>query len=131
MSPDEFLDALALRYHQLPVNLPSHCDIDGEVFSVHHALNCPRGGLVYDCACHNELHDLNCSLLESARQQQTILEPIIQEETDQTNMLRADWYVIFRGFREPQKQALFDGCILNANSKSLKNSSLETIFSQI
>ena len=37
MSPDEFRDSLALRYHRLPVNLPSQCDIDGEVFSVNHA----------------------------------------------------------------------------------------------
>ena len=126
MSPDEFRDSLALRYHRLPVNLPSQCDIDGEVFSVNHALNCPRGGLVY--ARHNELRDLNCSLLELAGLKQIISEPIIQEETAQTNMLRADWSV--RSFWEPQKQALFDGCILNADSESLKNSSLETIFSQ-
>ena len=79
-------------------------------------------------ARHNELRDLNCSLLELAGLKQIIFEPIIQEETAQTNMLRADWSV--RSFWEPQKQALFDGCILNADSESLKNSSLETIFSQ-
>jgi len=85
--------------------------------------------LVY--ARHNELRYLNCSLLELASRKQIISEPIIQEETaqtNQTNMLRADWSV--RSFWEPQKQALFDGCILNADSESLKNSSLETIFSQ-
>ena len=67
-------------------------------------------------------------MLELAGLKQIISEPIIQEETAETNMLRADWSV--RGFWEPQKQALFDGCILNADSESLKNSSLETIFSQ-
>ena len=79
-------------------------------------------------ARHNELRDLNCSLLELAGLKQIISEPIIQEETVQTNMLRADWSV--RSFWEPQKQALVDGCILNADSESLKNSSLKTIFSQ-
>ena len=55
MSPNEFTDALALRYGRTPIDLPTHCDADGEVFSVNHALNCAKSGL-----------DLNCSLLELA-----------------------------------------------------------------
>ena len=41
-------------------------------------------------------------------------------------MLRADWKV--RGFWEPQKDAFFDGCILNAESPLLSDSSVESLF---
>ena len=39
---------------------------------------------------------------------------IVDTVKDGNNGLRADWGV--RSFREPQKQALFDVCILNADS---------------
>ena len=124
MSPCEFRDSLALRYGRLPIDLPATCDADGKPFDVTHALNCSRGGLVY--ARHNELRDLNCSLLELAGLKQIIAEPIIQEHAEEDKMLRADWKV--RGFWEPQKDAFFDGCILNAESPSLAGSSVESLF---
>ena len=65
---------------------------------------------------------MNCSLLELAGLKQVISEPIISESED--SQLRADWAA--RGFREPQKQALFDCCIVNAESSSLKNTPLQT-----
>ena len=80
VSSDEFRDLLALWYHQFS----AICDVDGEVLIVSHALNCPRGALA--CACHNELRDLNCSLLELAGPKQKISEPIIQDKTAETNM---------------------------------------------
>ena len=76
-------------------------------------------------ARHNELRGLNCSLVELAGLKHIISEPIVKD--DDEGILRADWGV--RGFWEPQKQALFDGCILNANSPSLIKSSLEYISS--
>ena len=69
------------------MKMPSHCDGNGEVFDVDHALNCPKGGLVY--ARHNELRDLKCSLLELAGLKKIISEPIVQD--DGNEMLRADW----------------------------------------
>jgi len=124
MSAPEFRDALALRYGRTPNNLPSRCDADGEVFDLNHALNCAKGGLVY--ARHNELRDLNCSLLELAGLKQIISEPVVYESDEES--LRADWAA--RGFWEPQKLALFDGCVINADSNSLEKLSLETIFNQ-
>ena len=53
LSPTEFRDALALGYGLQPVDLSSKCDADGEDFDLNHALNCPKGGLVY--GRHNEL----------------------------------------------------------------------------
>ena len=56
MSPNEFRDAIALRYGRIPIDLPTHCNAE---ISVNYALNCSKGGLVY--GRHNELRDLNCS----------------------------------------------------------------------
>ena len=61
-----------------------------------------------------------------AFKKQIISEPIIQEHAEEDKMLRADWKV--RGFWEPQKDAFFDGCILNAESPSLAGSSVESLF---
>ena len=124
MSPNEFRDAIALRYGRIPIDLPTHCDADGEVFLVNHALNCSKGGLVY--GRHNELRDLNCSMLELAGLKQVISEPIVHETADK--QLRADWAA--RGFWEPQKQALFDCCIVNPESSSLQHIPLQAIFNQ-
>ena len=55
MSPEEFRGSLALRYGGTPCNMPSFCDGDGDIFDVDHAC-------VY--ARHNELRNLNCTLLE-------------------------------------------------------------------
>jgi hypothetical protein len=57
---------------------------------------------------------------------QVISEPIVHESAD--SQLRADWAA--RGFWEPQKQALFDCCIVNAESSSLKSIPLQSIFNQ-
>ena len=41
LSPDEFRDALALRYGRQPINFPAL----GDAFDFNHAMNCPRGVL--------------------------------------------------------------------------------------
>ena len=63
MSPDEFRDALAIRYHIRPKGFPAICDGCGEDFTMNHALNCKKGGLV--TARHNEARTLivTCVLL--------------------------------------------------------------------
>ena len=42
MSSTQFRDALTLRYGRTPTNLATHCDADGEEFTVCHALNCKK-----------------------------------------------------------------------------------------
>ena len=65
-------------------------------------------------------------MLELAGLKQIISEPIVK--VDGEELLRTDWAA--QGFWESQKQALFDGCVVNADSPSLQNSSLEAIFNQ-
>ena len=51
----EWRDALFLRYGLYPPDLPKYCDRCEERFSISHALDCKKGGLV--TARHNELRD--------------------------------------------------------------------------
>ena len=51
----EWHDALFLRYGLEPPELPTHCDGCEARFTISHALDCKKGGLV--TARHNELRD--------------------------------------------------------------------------
>jgi hypothetical protein len=55
LSAQEFRDALLLRYARCPPDLLIQCDGCQQKFSVHHALECKRGGLVI--SRHNEIRD--------------------------------------------------------------------------
>ncbi len=57
-----FRDAIALRYGWSPSQIPTNC-VCGHLFSVQHALSCPRGG--FPSIRHNELRDITASLLWS------------------------------------------------------------------
>jgi hypothetical protein len=125
MSPDEFRDAMAIRYHFGFKEIQNICDGCGDDFDLNHALNCKKGGLV--TARHNEARDLNCDLCSLAGLPQIVSEPIISESKDDNDKgLRADWSV--RGFWEHQRVALFDICILNADATSYQNKPLKSIF---
>ena len=52
LSPQEFHDALALRYQKPMLNLPGNCDAN---FTTDHVLDCHFGGLV---TWANEVHDV-------------------------------------------------------------------------
>ena len=70
---------------------------------------------------------MNCDLLELAGLKQITSEPIIHKsDSNGKNGLHADWGV--RGFWEPQRQALFDISIVNADSSSFQHQSIESIF---
>ena len=126
LSPDEFRDALSIRYNYSPRDLPATCDGCGEEFNLCHALNCKKGGLV--TARHNEIRDLNCDFCTIAGLKQIISEPILQEsdEYDDLQGLRADWSA--RGFWDNQRLALFDICVFNADAKSFQNQDLQAVF---
>ena len=51
----EWRDSLFLRYNISPPDLSYHCNGCGAAFSIYHALDCKKGGLIMEH--HNELHD--------------------------------------------------------------------------
>ena len=55
LSAREFRDALAIRYRRPLLGVPSNCDGCGEEFTLVHALDCKRCGLVTQR--HNEIRD--------------------------------------------------------------------------
>ena len=55
LGDQEWRDALFLRYGLDPPDLHTHCDECEARFTISHALDCKKGGLV--TACHNELRD--------------------------------------------------------------------------
>ena len=88
-------------------------------------MDCKNGGLVYQR--HNELRDENCDLNRKAGFSQVTKEPVIKEAgANGEGSLRGDWCV--RGFWVPQRVAVFDTRIFNANAPSYKALSLEAAF---
>ena len=55
MGEQEWRDALILRYGLDPPDLPKYCDGCKARFTISHALDCKKGGLV--TSCQNELRD--------------------------------------------------------------------------
>ena len=92
LSGTQFRDQLALRYNHTPASFPKSCDGCGERFSVQHALDCKRGGLVKQG--HNDVRDSDVSLAEAAWGG-VVVEPVLVPENDRAThpALQADWSV--------------------------------------
>ena len=91
LSATEFSDSLTLRYHRPLLMAPANCDGCGNVFSLTHALDYRKGGLVIQC--HNEIRDA-IGDLASLVYMEVIWAPV------------ADLSI--RGVWHPQTVALFD-----------------------
>ena len=131
MAPVQFRDGLALHYLRHPSNLPAKCDGCGADFTLQHALDCKKGGLVI--LRHNEIHDC-LGDLASQVWPQVIKEPIVNEATATSSDpgLRLDLGI--RGVWQPQVEALFDVRVIDTDAPShchrapnaiLESSSLE------
>ena len=125
LSPQEFRDALALRYRKPLLDLPPFCDGCGAPFTVEHSLDCRVGGLVgYR---HNEVRDAVGDLASLAWGQVT-REPVICESSpvDPSSVtLIADLQV--RGVWQPQVDVLFDVRVVDTDAPSYRGRSLQAV----
>ena len=76
LSAQEFRDALCMRYGRTPKDLPTHCDGCGSKFTMQHALQCKKGGLVI--YRHDEVKNELAHLIMTAMSDSAIRdEPLI------------------------------------------------------
>eukprot|EP00731_Ephydatia_muelleri_P009434 Em0005g20a len=115
LAPVQFRDGLALRYLRHPSNLPAKCDGCGADFTLQHALDCKKGGLVI--LRHNEIRDC-IGDLASQVWPQVIKECIVNEATATSSDpgLRLDLGI--RGVWQPQVEALFDVRVIDTDAPS-------------
>ena len=114
LSANEFRDGLALRYGKPLLQLPPVCDGCGSEFTVTHALDCRKGGLVTQR--HNEVRDVICDLA-SMVWGQVIREPVVCDSTDSSNSALVADIGIQRVWQR-QAMALFDVRVLDTDAKS-------------
>ena len=70
--------------------MKSVCDGCGEDFTISHALDCKKGGLV--AHRHNDFRDLNINLFHKSGLTQKPEEPVLKESSaDGDDGLRVDW----------------------------------------
>ena len=122
LSPQQFQDALSLRYHRPLSTMPSSCDGCDSAFSLSHALDCHRGGLVIQH--HNEVRDALGDLAALAYKD-VIREPVVREGSDDAPALIADLGV--RGVWLPQIEALFDIRVTDADVPSYVSRSVANV----
>ena len=115
LTSTQFRDQLAIQYGHEPSHLPSHCDGCGASFTLQHALNCPKGGLIK--RGHNDIRDHDAKLADLAWGGVTV-EPVLVPADDRNSRpaLQADWSA--RGVWEGNRVALFDNRIVDANAPS-------------
>jgi hypothetical protein len=124
LSPNEFRDALSLRYRRSLMNAPTHCDGCGEPFTMTHSLDCKKGGLVTQR--HNEIRDALGDLANLAWGN-CMREPVVREAHAPTNKtsLIADLGV--RGVYQQQTVALFDIRVVDTDAQSYCTRSIKSV----
>jgi len=122
LSAQQFCDALCLCYHCSMSLIPASCDGCGEDFSLTHALDCHKGGLVTQR--HNEIRDA-LGDLAALGYSEVVREPIECDGNEVSPALIANLGV--RGVWIPQAEALFDVRVANTDAASYVNHSVSAV----
>lgn len=122
LSSYQFRDALSIRYGRSIIGAPTHCDGCGDHFSLTHALDCKKGGLV--TVRHNEIRDALGDMANLVWKD-VKREPIVREASEATPCLIADLGV--RGVWQPQEEALFDVRVVDTDAPSYAARSVTSI----
>uniref|UniRef100_A0A1X7T7L5 Uncharacterized protein n=1 Tax=Amphimedon queenslandica TaxID=400682 RepID=A0A1X7T7L5_AMPQE len=113
LSPNEFRDALCLRYAKPLLNLPHSCDGCCSPFTTSHALDCKKGGLV--TLRHNEIRDVLHDV-SSMAWSQVIKEPIVREAQSDLEALVGD--ISIHGVWQSQSTCIFDVRVVDSDAPS-------------
>ena len=124
LTSTQFRDQLAIRYGHEPSHLPSHCDGCSASFTLQHALDCPKGGLIE--RGHNDIRDHDAKVADLAWGGVTVEQVLVpNDDRNSRSALQADWSA--RGVWEGNRVALFDNRIVDANAPSYQRSSWDAI----
>jgi len=126
LSANEFRDALALRYRRPLCRTPTTCDGCGEPFSMTHALDCKKGGLIIQR--HNEIRD-TIGDLASIAWKNIIKEPVVRDANPQHGQPALVADLGARGVWERQTEALFDIRVVDTDAPSYGSRPVESILS--
>ena len=124
LSAAEFRDALSLRYCRPSLGLPAICDGCGAPFSLEHALDCKKGGLVIQR--HNEVRDALGDIAAKAYREVT-KEPIIREADDTQSITALVADLRIRGVWQPQAEALFDIRVVDTDAQSYAHRTVDDV----
>ena len=82
LTATKFLDTLALRYHMALFEMKGSCDGCGDPFTISHALDCQKGGLVIKH--HNRIRDALGDITALAHSE-VLREPTVRETNDKND----------------------------------------------
>jgi len=122
LSAQQFHDALCLHYHHPLSLIPASCDGYGEDFSLTHALDCCKGGLVTQH--HNEVRDA-LGDLAALEYSEVVHELIVCDGNEVSPALIADLGV--RGVWIPLTEALFNVRVADTGAASYVNHSVSAV----
>ena len=126
LSKYEFCDSLSLRYAKPLLDLPPDCDGCGLPFTVNHALDCKKGGLVVQR--HNEVCDV-ISHLSAMAWNQVVKEPVTRDSSDSgsNDNLRGD--IAVRGVWQSQTVSALGVMVLDKDASSYRAITPQTVLS--
>lgn len=101
--------------------MPPNCDGCRSVFTISHALDCKKGGLVTQ---RHEVRDLLYDL-SAIVWNQTVKEPVIREATSDQESLIGD--ISARGVWQPQATAVFDIRVIDSDAPSYLSKPVESV----
>ena len=118
------ISALAIRYHQPLSKLPAVCDGCGGEFTLQHALDCRKGGLIIQR--HNEVREALGDLASIAFRD-VIREPIVRDADPVRGLPALVGDLGVRGLWAAQTEALFDIHVMDTDTQSYTSHTVDSV----
>eukprot|EP00919_Chromeraceae_sp_WS-2016_P019266 GHVR01045898.1.p1 GENE.GHVR01045898.1~~GHVR01045898.1.p1 ORF type:complete len:157 (+),score=18.98 GHVR01045898.1:465-935(+) len=115
LAPDEFRDAIALRYGKALTRQPPKCEGCGTTLSTSHTLDCKVGGQVI--RRHNDITNKMAEIMSCAYT--NVQKEVVLKDRTPKDALVAD--VKARGVWQAQTDTLFDIAVIDSDAPSHAN----------